>query len=143
MSSCLTASGPHVSWSAPPIFRGNPREKPTSIRAFKTMNTPQYGFLMPPNWSAHGAAIDQLINIVHIFMFVLFIGWGLFLIYCLIKYRRREGHKASYESNTSKLPKFAEIAVVLFEIFLLVGLSLPVWSKYKQGFPDPKTALEV
>jgi len=71
-------------------------------------------------------------------MIVLFIGWGVFFVYCLIRYRRREGHKASYESNSSKLPKFAEIAVVLFEVFLLVGLSLPVWSRYKKDFPPDK-----
>lgn len=107
------------------------------------METPHYGYLLPPDWSAHGAAIDHLIQVVHLFMFVLFIGWGAFLLYCLIKYRRRPGHKASYESNTSKLPKYTEIAVVLFEVFLLVGLSLPVWSRYKNDFPDPKKSLEI
>ncbi len=103
----------------------------------------KYGYGLPPDLSAHGAAIDQLIIIVHIFMVVLFVGWGLFLLYCLIKYRKREGQKASYESNKSKLPKYAEIAVVGFEVFLLVGLSFPVWSNYKRDFPPQQEALVV
>lgn len=105
--------------------------------------TIQYGYNMPPDFSTHGPGIDNLIHVVHIFMLVLFVAWGVFFAYCLIKYRRRPGHKASYESNTSKLPKFAEIAIVLFEVFLLVGLSFPIWSYYKQDFPDPKKSTEV
>jgi cytochrome c oxidase subunit II len=107
------------------------------------METPKYGYWMPPDWSLSGHTIDRLIIIVHYFMAALFIGWGIFLIYCMIKFRRRAGHKASYESSTSKLPKYAELAVVIFEVFLLVGLSFPVWSKYKSDFPDKKDALSV
>ncbi len=107
------------------------------------MENPVYGYGLPPDISTHGYAIDRLINIIHIFMVVLFVAWGIFFLYCLIKYRKRAGHKASYESNTSKLPKFAEIAVVLFEVFLLVGLSFPVWSNYKREFPPEKDSLVV
>src|SRR5262249_25951031 len=102
-----------------------------------------YGIGLPPDLSTHGPAIDRLIYVIHAFMLVLFVGWGLFLLYTLIRYRKREGHKASYVSNESKLPKFVEIAVVLFEVFLLVGLSFPVWSKYKRAFPPEKDATVV
>jgi cytochrome c oxidase subunit 2 len=98
---------------------------------------------MPPDLSTHGAGIDQLIYVIHIFMVVLFVAWGIFLLYCLFKYRKRPGRSASYQSNTSKLPKYAEIGVVLVEVFLLVGLSFPIWSRYKRDFPDPKNSLEV
>lgn len=103
----------------------------------------KYGYHLVPDLSAHGPAIDNLIKVLHVFMVTLFVSWGIFLLYCLIKYRRRPGHKASYESNKSKLPKYAEIAVVGFEVFLLVGLSFPVWSKYKKDFPAEKDALVV
>lgn len=103
----------------------------------------QYGYHMPPDLSAHGPGIDQLIHVLHIFMTVLFVGWGCFLLFCLIKYRKRPGHKASYTGNTSKLPKYAEVAVVLFEVFLLVGLSFPIWNAFKSNFPNPSEALEV
>ncbi|HCU26042.1 MAG TPA: hypothetical protein DF383_13575 [Deltaproteobacteria bacterium] len=103
----------------------------------------KYGYHLPPDLSAHGPAIDHLIKFLHIFMIALFVSWGIFLVYCLIKYRQRPGHKASYESNKSKLPKYAEIAVVGVEVFMLVGLSFPIWSRYKKDFPPEKDSLVV
>lgn len=102
-----------------------------------------YGYGLPPDLSTHGYAIDQLINVLHIFMIVLFVGWGIFLLITLIRFRQREGHKASYESSSSKLPKYIEIGVVLFEVFLLVGLSFPVWKAYKLEPPSKEEALTV
>lgn len=99
-----------------------------------------YGWGMPPDISTHGGAIDNLIWALHLFMIVLFVGWGIYLLYCLIRFRQRPGHKASYQSSESKFPKYIEIGVVLFEAFLLVGLSFPVWSKLKTDFPQENEA---
>jgi len=107
------------------------------------METVTYGWWLPPSLSTYGPAIDRLIIIVHWFMAFLFVGWGIFLVYCLIRFRQKEGRKASYESSHSKFPKAIEIGVVLFEIFLLVGLSFPIWSKYKSEFPQKSESLEI
>lgn len=103
----------------------------------------KYGYGLPPDLSAHGAGIDNLINVLHVFMTVLFVGWGIFFIITLIKFRQREGHKASYESAASKLPKMVEVVIVLFEAFLLIGLSFPIWNYYKKDPPAEKDALNV
>lgn len=102
-----------------------------------------YGWGFPPNISTHGAAIDQLINVVHWFMLVLFVGWGIYFIYCLFRFRSRDGHPASYESTKNRLPKYVEVGVIIVEAVLLIGLSLPVWSKLKSDFPDAKAATTV
>lgn len=107
------------------------------------MQNPVYGYGLPPDISTHGPAIDQLIGTVHIFMLVLFIGWGLFLAYCLIRFRQRPGHKASYQLTNSKIPKYTEVAIIAFEVFLLIGLSFPIWSSFKTGFPAEKDSLVV
>lgn len=107
------------------------------------METVTYGWGFPPNVSTYGAEIDHLIVIVHWFMAILFVGWGLFLLYCLVRFRQRPGHQASYESSKSKFPKLVEIGVVVFEIFLLVGLSFPIWSKYKNEFPPENESLKI
>lgn len=112
-------------------------------RKGKLLNSSIYGWHLPPNVSAHGAAIDQLIHVVHWFMIALFIGWGIFLLYTLIRFRERPGRTASYESAKSKLPKLVEISVVLFEVFLLIGLSIPIWSKVKNEFPPAADSLVV
>jgi cytochrome c oxidase subunit 2 len=107
------------------------------------MENPVYGWGLPPDVSVAGPAIDHLIIVVHWFMAALFIGWGCFFIYCLIRFRKRDGRKASYESAHSKLPKFLEVGIVLFEVFLLVGLSYPIWSKYKNSPPPASESLSV
>ena len=107
------------------------------------MENVSYGWWFPPNLSTYGPAIDRLIVVVHWFMAALFIGWGIFFIYCLVRYRQKDGVKASYESSHSKFPKILEIGIILFEAFLLVGLSFPIWSKYKNQFPSVDQSLVV
>jgi cytochrome c oxidase subunit 2 len=107
------------------------------------MENIQYGYGMPPDLSAHGHSIDSLIYIIHIFMIVLFVGWGLFFLVTLVKFRQRKNHGANYQSATTKFPKFLELAVVLFEAFLLVGLSFPIWNSYKNEPPAENEALTI
>ncbi len=45
------------------------------------MNEPQYGWWLPPNVSAFGEEVDSLINLIHWFMLVLFVGWSIFIRY--------------------------------------------------------------
>jgi cytochrome c oxidase subunit 2 len=70
-------------------------------------------------------------------MAVLFVGWGIFFTYCLLKFRSRSGHAAAYSQIKAKPSKYAEIIVVAIEAFLLIGLSMPVWAKYRNDPPTP------
>ena len=47
----------------------------------------QYFGLPLVNASTQGPAIDNIILIVHWLMAVLFVGWGVFFIYTLIRFR--------------------------------------------------------
>ncbi|MCB9799143.1 MAG: cytochrome c oxidase subunit II [Candidatus Omnitrophica bacterium] len=107
------------------------------------MNNNYYGFGLPIDISTHGAAIDRLIIILHIFMVALFIGWGIFMIYSLIKFRARPGHKATYHLNHFKAPTYLELFVALFEAVLLVGFSFPIVNQFVNAKPDESTALKV
>jgi len=102
-----------------------------------------FGWWLPLNISTHGAGIDQLINVLHVFMVALFVGWGLFFAYCLIRFRARSGHKPETQVKHFKVPMFLEIGILLFEIFLLLFLSSPIWYDVKTAFPDEKDALVV
>lgn len=108
-----------------------------------TMESPNYGWHFPPNLSTTGAQVDHLINVVHWFMLVLFVGWGLFFVYCLIRFRQKPGHKATYQMGHSRLPKVLEAGVVVFEVILLFGLSFPLWSTLRTGLPAEKDSLIV
>lgn len=107
------------------------------------MDETKYGHWLPPDASAHGAQIDHLIQVTHWFMAVLFIGWGLYFVYCLIAFRARPGVKARYDLPKASFTKYLEAGVVVFELFLLVGLSTPSWFAYKNDRPDESKALHV
>jgi len=102
-----------------------------------------YGWWLPPDVSVHGAKIDQLISVLHWFMLLLFVGWGIFFVYCLIRFRARPGHTALYAPVKAMATKYIEAAIVVIEVFLLFGLSTPVWLAYKNNEPSGKNALHV
>ena len=80
---------------------------------------------LPPDWSATGWQIDQLIVIIHWFMFALFLFWGGYFVYVLVRFRASRQPKAMYEGAKASWSKFLEVGIVLFEIVLLVGLRVP------------------
>lgn len=102
-----------------------------------------YGAHLPPELSERGAQIDQLIHILHYFMAVLFIGWGIFFVYCLIRFRAKKGGTAEYYPIKGKASKYAEVGVAVFEAVLLLGFSMPVWGEYKNTPPPADKRVEV
>lgn len=102
-----------------------------------------YGKWTPPMLSEHGAGIDKLIDFLHVFMLLLFVVWFVFFVYCLTRFRQRPGHKAMYDEVKAKISKYAEVGVVIFEAFLLVGLSMPVWADYKNEPPAEGDRAEI
>jgi len=102
-----------------------------------------YGYWLPMNVSTHGDKVDLLINVLHVFMALLVVGWGIFFVYCLIRFRQSANPIARYEPMKGKASKYLEIFIVVFEAFLLVGLSMPVWSDFKSGLPSESEALTV
>tara|TARA_B100000029_G_scaffold360547_1_gene353491 strand:- start:570 stop:1400 length:831 start_codon:yes stop_codon:yes gene_type:complete len=90
---------------------------------------------LPINSSSHGHMIDNMIGWVHWLMFVLFIGWGLYLIIAVIKFRSSSNPKADYNGVQSHYSQYAEYGVIIFEAFLLIGLSIPLYSQLKTNLP--------
>lgn len=98
---------------------------------------------MPLNASAHGAEIDRVIFLVHILMLILFVGWGIFFIVALFKFRRSRNPKANYQGVKSHVSSYLEVAVAVAEVILLIGFSIPLWSKIVVALPDEKSAVVV
>ena len=84
---------------------------------------------MPQAASTHAGQVDALIGWVHLLMLVLFVGWGIFFFYILVRFRKRRNPKANYEGTHSHLSRYVEGAVAVIEIALLFGLSVPVWAR--------------
>lgn len=71
-------------------------------------------------------------------MAVLFVGWGIFFVYCLVRFRQRAGQRANCEPIKAKPSKYSEIGVAIFEAVLLIGFSMPVWASLKTDLPEPE-----
>jgi cytochrome c oxidase subunit 2 len=90
---------------------------------------PHFPF-MPPDLSTHGREIDSLMWWVHIVMALLFVGWGAFFVWTLIRFRQRRNARADHAGVQSHFPKYHEGAVVVVECLLLFVLSIPFWSQW-------------
>lgn len=128
-----------------------------------------YGWGLPIAASTYAGKIDFGIWLIHAAMIGIFVLWGIFFAYLLIKYRKRDGVPAvrddhdetpatvSVPDSLSKFP-FAQLLyknsdelkslipdliVMLFEIALIVFYALPVWSSIKMKMPDEKNAVVV
>lgn len=96
----------------------------------------EYGPFLPTDISEHGYQVDRLIHVVHVFMIALFVGWGIFFVFCLVRFRQRPGHKANPKLVKASISKYLEIGVAAFEAVLLLGLSMPLWASVKNDVPD-------
>ncbi|TAK51521.1 MAG: hypothetical protein EPO24_15780 [Bacteroidetes bacterium] len=98
---------------------------------------------LPPIASEHGAEVDSLIVIIHYLMFALFIGWGLFYLYTLVRFRKSRNPVANYVGVKSHVSSYLEVAVAIFEVILLVAFSIPMWTKRVDAFPNESSSTVV
>lgn len=83
---------------------------------------------MPVQASAHAGEIDQMTILVHWLMLVLFVGWGTFFAYTLIRFRRGANPVADYTGVKSHTSNYLEIGVAVVEAVLLIGFAIPAWA---------------
>lgn len=99
---------------------------------------------LPLAASSYAKDVDFGIRLIHWTMFAIFILWGIFFTYLLIRYRRRPGVAAEREKTHSVLASLMpDIVVMAFEIGLIVFYAIPVWSRIKIDFPKPEASNQV
>src|SRR4029453_11754297 len=98
---------------------------------------------VPPLATAHGGQIDNLIGWIHIFMLILFVGWGGFFLYAIVRFRKSRNPVADYKGVTSHRPTYLEIGVAVVEAVLLIGFAIPLWAARVEGLPPENEALVV
>jgi cytochrome c oxidase subunit 2 len=70
---------------------------------------------LPALAAVNGGQIDSLIGWTHIFMFILFVGWGGFFTYCLFRFHRSRNPVADYKGVTSHTSTYLEGGVAIVE----------------------------
>ena len=100
---------------------------------------------MPILASEMGHLGDNLSGLVHWLMLVLFVGWGTFFIYTLIRFRSSRNPKANYHGITSHYSTYAEVGIVVFEALLLIGFAIPGYAtvKYDKALIDSEIEVRV
>jgi cytochrome c oxidase subunit II len=98
---------------------------------------------MPIQASAHAAEIDQMTVLVHWLMLVLFVGWGGFFLFVLVRFRKSANPVASYTGAKGKISKGLEIGVAIVEVILLIFYAIPAWANRVKAFPSESEAVVV
>ena len=98
---------------------------------------------LPALAATHGGQIDSLIGWTHIFMLVLFVGWGAFFTYALIRFRRSRNPVANYAGVKSHTSSYLEGGVLVVEMVLLFAFSIPLWAARVDHVPPESEALVV
>jgi cytochrome c oxidase subunit II len=98
---------------------------------------------MPVQASSHAAELDQMSVLVHWLMLIMFVGWAVFFIFVLFRFRKSAHPKASYTGAKGKISKGTEIAVAIVEVVLLVFYAIPAWAKRVKAFPAESEAVVV
>lgn len=93
--------------------------------------------------SKHGIYVDNVIVYVHWLMLLLLIGWGTYFIYTLFRFRAGRNPKADYKGVQSQASKYVEIGVILAEVVLLFGFSIPLWAEFNNNWPKEKDSTVV
>ncbi len=98
---------------------------------------------LPPIASEHGPQIDSALTWVHWLMAILFVGWLVFFVVALWRFRRSRNPKASYTGVKSNASSWLEGAVAVAEGILLIGIAIPLWADRVAEFPPAKESVEV
>jgi cytochrome c oxidase subunit 2 len=95
---------------------------------------------MPVAASAHAGQVDFIMVLVHWMMLVLFVGWTVFFVYVVVRFRSSRHPVASYAGLQGKWSSWVEGGVLLAEVVLLAFFSVPAWSARVDDLPPEREA---
>ncbi len=100
-------------------------------------------FYIPEVASAHGPQLDHVNDLVHWLMLGLFVGWSLFFLFVLFRFRASRNPKANYAGVRSHTSTYLEVVVGIAEAVLLIGFSIPLWADRVDEAPPEGEAVVV
>jgi cytochrome c oxidase subunit 2 len=98
---------------------------------------------LPALAAVNGEQIDWLIGWTHVFMLILFVGWGSFFAYALFRFRKSRHPVADYTGARTHTSSYLEGGVAIVEAILLFGFSIPMWAMRVDHPPPENEALVV
>lgn len=83
---------------------------------------------LPVAASAQAAPLDRITTLVHLLMAVVFIGWSVYFVYVLVRFRRTRQPAADHHGARGRWSTWSEAAVAIVEVVLLAAFSIPAWA---------------
>jgi cytochrome c oxidase subunit 2 len=107
-------------------------------------NIVKFFFPMQPLASVEGRDIDVLMYLIHGLILILFIGWAVYFVVVLFKFRQSKNPVARNDTNASAVSAAVEWGVAAVEFLLLFAFSIPFWAVHMATIPLPgKNTVEV
>ncbi len=98
---------------------------------------------IPALASEHGEMVDHMLELLHWFMLVLFVGWSAFLVVVFTRFRQKNQPKADYHGVRGHASTHIEIGVVIVEAILLLGFAFPLWGERAEAFPTSNDVVKL
>lgn len=100
---------------------------------------------LPVLASENGKPVDELIIYIHWLMIALFVGWFMYFVYCLWRFRASRNPKADHIGARSHASSWIELVVAGVEVVLLVMFAIPMWSRASDvtKIPDKDSATQI
>ncbi len=98
---------------------------------------------LPEAVSAHGGKVDDFLELRHWFMLLLGLGWMIFFVYTVARFRKSKSPKANHIGTTSRTPTYLEVGVTIFDILLLFAFAIPLWAARVNELPDEKKSVRM
>src|SRR5262245_44713004 len=93
---------------------------------------------LPVPASTQAGEVDQIMSLVHWLMLVLFVGWSVFFVYVLFRFRRASQPRASDHAGNARWALSLGSSVLAAQVALLVFLSIPVWTARVDALPPER-----
>ena len=101
-----------------------------------------WSWMLPPSYSTFGPDVDRWYYIILWITGIVFVITEVLMVYFLVKYRHREGHKAEYTHGNAK----AEVVWTVATFFIVIALglgSVGQWNAMKSADSVPADAMEI
>jgi cytochrome c oxidase subunit 2 len=96
---------------------------------------------LPVPASADAGQIDLIVTLVHGLMLLLFVGWGTYFTWVLLRFRRGRQPHANPSGARGRFALWTEVGVVVAEAAVLVVFALPLWSSRTRAEPSAANAV--
>jgi cytochrome c oxidase subunit 2 len=97
---------------------------------------------LPVQASAQAAQLDRITLLVHGLMAAMFIGWSVYFVYVLVRFRRPRQPRADYNGARGRWSTWTEAGVAAVEVLLLSAFSIPACASRVRP-PAADTALTI